>query len=248
MTSSSIFRNSQLTHLDNRFDRLLDKEYASEEEQDEETELDNMIVPGATLTGNELERLFDDFLEKTDIKGKRMIEKLTPLTQIDSIRMELKDSIPDIKEYEVEYDSEDDKDIYIPIEKQKEEWDCESILSTYSNIYNHPRTIKEASKKAIRVDKDGMALTAKAAFKEMKQEKLFGKAADISEESESEVNRGVPRNKEETLEEKKERKNLIKMERRTRREQKKTTTTAFKQETKKQIKQQKSLSVSKVLG
>lgn len=27
--------------------------------------------------------------------------------------------------------------------KEKEKWDCESILSTYSNIYNHPKLIVE---------------------------------------------------------------------------------------------------------
>lgn len=26
---------------------------------------------------------------------------------------------------------------------EKEKWDCESILSTYSNIYNHPKLISE---------------------------------------------------------------------------------------------------------
>lgn len=31
---------------------------------------------------------------------------------------------------------------YIPV-KEKEKWDCESILSTYSNIYNHPKLITE---------------------------------------------------------------------------------------------------------
>lgn len=26
---------------------------------------------------------------------------------------------------------------------EKEKWDCQSILSTYSNIYNHPKLIEE---------------------------------------------------------------------------------------------------------
>lgn len=28
-------------------------------------------------------------------------------------------------------------------EEHKEKWDCESILSTYSTLYNHPRTITD---------------------------------------------------------------------------------------------------------
>lgn len=27
--------------------------------------------------------------------------------------------------------------------REKDKWDCESILSTYSNIYNHPKLITE---------------------------------------------------------------------------------------------------------
>lgn len=40
-------------------------------------------------------------------------------------------------------ESEDEEeliDIKIP---EKEKWDCESILSTYSNLYNHPKLISE---------------------------------------------------------------------------------------------------------
>lgn len=35
---------------------------------------------------------------------------------------------------------EDLVDIVLP---EKEKWDCESILSTYSNLYNHPKLISE---------------------------------------------------------------------------------------------------------
>ena len=27
--------------------------------------------------------------------------------------------------------------------EEKEKWDCETILSTYSNLYNHPKVIEE---------------------------------------------------------------------------------------------------------
>lgn len=27
--------------------------------------------------------------------------------------------------------------------RQRDKWDCESIISTYSNIYNHPKLISE---------------------------------------------------------------------------------------------------------
>lgn len=45
------------------------------------------------------------------------------------------------------YDSDSDQEeptYKLPVENPEEKkWDCESILSTYSNIYNHPALIKE---------------------------------------------------------------------------------------------------------
>ena len=49
---------------------------------------------------------------------------------------------------ESEDESGDEKLVKLSLEEpNKERWDCESILSTYSNLYNHPKTIKEPSKK-----------------------------------------------------------------------------------------------------
>lgn len=39
-------------------------------------------------------------------------------------------------------DSESDELVTMEV-PEKEKWDCESILSTYSNIYNHPKLIEE---------------------------------------------------------------------------------------------------------
>jgi protein LTV1 len=47
-------------------------------------------------------------------------------------------------------DSEDsdnsDTDLITVEVKPDEKWDCESILSTYSNLYNHPKLITEPKK------------------------------------------------------------------------------------------------------
>ena len=46
----------------------------------------------------------------------------------------------------------------VQIEDPREKWDCESYLSTYSNIYHHPKLISEPSKKvrqtSIQIKKD----------------------------------------------------------------------------------------------
>lgn len=44
--------------------------------------------------------------------------------------------------------SEDEEDLekLLVDARGKDKWDCESILSTYSNIYNHPKLISEPPK------------------------------------------------------------------------------------------------------
>jgi len=45
--------------------------------------------------------------------------------------------------------SDEEKDI-VELPCKKQEWDCESILSTYSNIYNHPTKIIEPKVSTVR--------------------------------------------------------------------------------------------------
>ena len=49
---------------------------------------------------------------------------------------------------DIESGDESDQDdvVNMFVEDKKEKWDCESIISTYSNIYNHPKKITEPSK------------------------------------------------------------------------------------------------------
>jgi len=46
---------------------------------------------------------------------------------------------------EEESEGSDLEDVVVEV-KHEEKWDCESILSTYSNLYNHPRLIQEPKK------------------------------------------------------------------------------------------------------
>lgn len=46
----------------------------------------------------------------------------------------------------IEQESSSDEDDLVKLvvdAREKDKWDCESILSTYSNIYNHPKLIVE---------------------------------------------------------------------------------------------------------
>ncbi len=53
--------------------------------------------------------------------------------------------IPDLEE---ESASGDETEL-VEVEAPREIWDCESIISTYSNIYHHPKLITEPSKKVL---------------------------------------------------------------------------------------------------
>ncbi|KAI0225497.1 hypothetical protein LSAT2_023743 [Lamellibrachia satsuma] len=106
----------------------------------------------------------------------------------------------------------------VMVEQPKQQWDCESILSTYSNLYNHPKTIDEPRKiKPIRLTK--------------------GKHVVSDEQTDCRTNREnkgdiacTYRPRGEETEEKKARKKAVKEERRMRRVEKKATKTAFKEE------------------
>lgn len=42
---------------------------------------------------------------------------------------------------------EQTEQIEVEVKSKRPKWDCESITSTYSNIYNHPTIIREAPKR-----------------------------------------------------------------------------------------------------
>jgi protein LTV1 len=129
-------------------------------------------------------------------------------------------------------------------EKMQNPWDCESILSTYSNLDNNPTTIGATNRR--RRQKQRKARNAGAAPIEedepvpqiLLSEKTglpIGVLAsrqsnDHGEESYVSVNKGEAREKEETVEEKKARKLQVKQERQLSRMQKKMMKEAFHSE------------------
>jgi protein LTV1 len=111
--------------------------------------------------------------------------------------------------------------------------DCESIISTYSNIYNHPAMIGNEESKIKLSKKTGLPLGVLQEKEKSKRE---------IERIEHNIVRVLPdlplkRDKNESKDEKKERKQAIKAHRRERRVEKKINKTAFKEEKKSQIAQ-----------
>ena len=124
-------------------------------------------------------------------------------------------------------------------ERERNPFDCESILSTYSNLDNNPVTIDASSnrrrrKKATRDLEESQVQQIQLSNKtglplgvlptRVHGEDRFEDDTIIS------VNRGLARNKKETKEEKKERKASVKVERQIARIQKKITREVFSEE------------------
>ncbi|KAF6208339.1 hypothetical protein GE061_016793 [Apolygus lucorum] len=126
MTSSVIRRNEQLTLLDDKFDKMF-----AEYDDNEVGALDCEEIEGELDTESEfLKRMTEEF-EKAQIVEKWDLKRTV---------------VPN------ESDSSDDSDCSLIELKPKEEWDCESILSTYSNIYNHPKLISNPASNRIKVN------------------------------------------------------------------------------------------------
>jgi len=117
--------------------------------------------------------------------------------------------------------------------KERSLWDCESILSTYSNLDNNPVTIGASSRRKNKKKHQKIQLSSKTGLPVLED--------PIDEEDDSDddeyngqtiisVNRGVPRKKQETPEEKKARKAQVKKERQVARIQKKATKEVYKEE------------------
>ncbi|XP_054249744.1 protein LTV1 homolog [Indicator indicator] len=218
MSSSVIRRNEQLTLLDDRFEKFFEQF-----DEDEIGALDNMELEGYINTDNtRLQEILNDYY-KEKAKSCVKLDALEPCDGLDSA---------------VNEESEEEKEeiVAVVIEEPKEKWDCESILSTYSNLYNHPTLIKEPSKpKPIKISqKTGIPLHV------LPQKGLTAKQIERMQMiNDSDLPRAStqPRSKDESKEDRKARKQAIKEERKERRMEKAANKLAFKLEKTRQEKE-----------
>ncbi|KAG8577522.1 hypothetical protein GDO81_010209 [Engystomops pustulosus] len=195
MSSSVMRRNEQLTLLDERFEKFYEQF-----DDDEIGALDNTELEGfIRVDSNRLQDVVEDYFKE---KAKECV-KLNALEHAPELGL--------IEEDE-EAEEEEEEMQTIVIEEPKEKWDCESILSTYSNLYNHPQLIKDPPKaKTIKVSaKTGIPLGV------LPERGLTAKQVERMEM----INGGdlpkvstQPRSKHESTEERKSRKQAIKEER-----------------------------------
>ncbi|KAK3827862.1 MAG: Low temperature viability protein [Benniella sp.] len=257
MSSSAMFRNENLTLLDERFDKI-EREY-DEDSLDEDDEPQDLK---AEELRKDFDSILDDFLEKYEIVGSKMVPRLEGATS--------ENKLSTIRNALLVDEGEDEKSVATTVggtrrpkknldedvatevtdfrsraERMRDNWDVQTILSTYSNLENHPGMIKE-SRRRIHIDpKTGMpVVTEKLSKKALQRRKEAEEAAaaaengeqpnsdEEQEEEESEddaepENLGAKRNKTETKDEKKARKEAIKQGKKERRETKKATKAAF---------------------
>lgn len=218
MTSSVMRRNAQLTLHDDRFEKFYEQY-----DDDEIGALDNAELEGSIqVDSSRLEEVLNDYYKE---KAENCV-KLNTLEPFED---------QDLPVNELD-GSEEEEIVSVVLEEVKEKWDCESICSTYSNLYNHPQLIKYQPKpKQIRISsKTGIplnvlpkkGLTAKQVER---MQKLHD--SDLPEVSTQ------PRSKSESKDEKRARKQAVKEERKERRVEKKANQLAFKLEKRRQEKE-----------
>jgi protein LTV1 len=135
----------------------------------------------------------------------------------------------------------------VKFKKKKEKQDrldCESIISTYSNIYNRPAVISDKEERNKKQAEGGIQLSTKTGLPlGVLPEKA--KSKNQMDKIEHKITRIIPemptRKECETKEEKKARKQAIKEHRRERRVEKKINKLAFKEEKKIQVGQLNSM-------
>ncbi|XP_014768373.1 protein LTV1 homolog [Octopus bimaculoides] len=200
MTSSVVPRSEALKDIDDQFEKFF--------EQYEDTEIGALDM--------------DDIEGNMDVKSEvmsKMIAKYQESKMPQNLDEVLKNTSLDVNNLNLSSESEGE----IEVEEKTEKWDCESILSTYSNLYNHPKLILEPKKeRKIKLNKMGIP------------EEVFYtrgiKLKDLEDDTTASVmSVSTVRNKNESKEDKRERKTTIKAQRKERRIEKKLNQQAFKE-------------------
>ncbi|XP_076302555.1 protein LTV1 homolog [Lasioglossum baleicum] len=233
MSSSVIRRNEQLTLLDDKFEKM----YAAYNENEigalDCDDIEGYIAPNSDLVLQCAEEFKEQQNEDTDNVAQLMKDRMKILE----------------KEYPSSEDENSLEDLIVDA-REKDKWDCESIISTYSNIYNHPKLISEPKHpQKIKVDLrtgipknilDGSSgkLTAKtlAQFDQENEDNKPMYPRSIAESMKSTLSALSVRPKNETSTERKERKKAVKEYRKERRIERKANSEAFKEEKKRQEK------------
>merc|ERR1712110_119512 len=207
-----------------KFDSVLDRQFdemAHEFDDDEIGELDeeDPAVQGM-MNLSELDYVLDEFLEVQPLKPLKKSTRAVPEDLANRIHATHYEPI-DLQDDDWENDKLEGYDYLTSIDEPRvEQFDCQSILSTYSNLYNHPTVIGDTPKAQITLSKrTGLPVGFVGHNKSKEGNKSFVLPEDEDEESDEgspdaqstvSTNLGERRPKKETAEEKAERRRLVK--------------------------------------
>lgn len=228
MLSTNSTRSKHLQLLDEKFEKVLEQYRDEEIGALDMEEIGGYIQPNSII----LTQLAEDF------------EKQKKPSTLEDIREELADSNEGTISSDESLSDSNESTTLEDEQCKADRWDCESILSIYSNHSNHPKLIVEPGKERIKVSgKTGIPTDfTKQALTKQQLKKLQRLTADEEDDdSEMKTNRksvsvNAIRPKNETAEERKARKTNIKLLKKERRIEKKCNKLAFKEEKKRQIK------------
>ncbi|KAH8930117.1 hypothetical protein BT69DRAFT_1328100 [Atractiella rhizophila] len=248
MSAASKFRSEGLRDLDERFEQI-QKQY---EDEDSELEEEDDSFPEGPRN-----EVLDEFLNQYELLGshvRTMMDGETGLDKLGTLRRELlldQDGKKDVLERAAQimagngWQEKLQEMTIIGIGPQEEKWDVESILTTKTNLENHPKILRlKKQVKArnavnangevrITLDKRGMPLVSRPPPIVEDAESPHSDDEDSSFPSHTTITRA----RDETAEEKKARKQAVKEERKGRREEKKHNKEQFGKERGKVIKE-----------
>ncbi|TFK56510.1 LTV-domain-containing protein [Heliocybe sulcata] len=251
MSSSSMYRNEHLSVLDERFDAIEHEYDEYFEDPEEDSDGDEDEAPDLLTSRADFSAMLDEFLTDYEILGRKMKPRLegdTAAEKLDTLRRAIGQPINLRQEGDEEEEEGLEEHPWFREEEKEDRWDCETILTTYSNLENHPRLISSRSTKPvpkIRLDpRTGLPTVGEERSPSKSKSKTSRKEKDSESDSDlTETERTaaaatarvtVARSKDESKEAKKARKAAVKAERRTRRVEKKNAKEEFSSEVRKQ--------------
>jgi protein LTV1 len=157
---------------DDKFQERLEREYADDQIGDAEGDVD--LDEDGLLTKEALDDAVNEFIESQKLRDRKLYNKFMlkegeepeivpilkkpneiPQDESDKAKAEverqeiIKKSLminAMIEKEDEERDTSEDDESEDDEEEQERKWDCESILSTYTNTDNHPGVIKTAGR------------------------------------------------------------------------------------------------------
>jgi protein LTV1 len=213
--------------LEQQFDAVL-----AEYDDDEIGELDveDERVRGALET-EQFDHIFDEYLKNDK---KKSLSSILNTIEDPEERRRKKELILAIAAMHAQQEEDGVQELEILEEKKKSEWDCETIVSTYSNLDNHPVKI-EGRKKQIKLSQKTGIPKGYVHGQDQNDDAMAASSDQDDEDSEDgQVSSAEPRKKGETAEERRERKKRVKEEKRVQRERKKNLKATFRKEEQRQ--------------